>query len=431
METGFKKRQIEDNIFKLLIALSAFLLFILSLIFGPIVGFLIIIPFTLVTVGLYELYIKYNQKNYHSSNVGGYLLYLGGLLLFGATCDLFFVFCISHNLYEDILQNLPNWGFLIAIFALAISVINGINRDILIRNDLDVIKQELSEIKKHLKIQNAQNDPSVQEKKKSLKKILDEISIDCKFIVGVCIIITIVLLCYDFLSQFNNPRIDIAGDCIRLLASIAIPLIFVYYTYIKHNELRFISALGGLVEEIINNTKKLTDRALNEQTDKMKAKIQENRNNERIWVATEKSLSLTNFNSPYGNFFRKYLPLTNYFYMINQGFFSDKISLKIEEGTKSAIAEKYDTYSKINVNFQGFENDLREIENIAEIDLFTEYKNLRDRSIQFEDKNYKKFLKESVAVVKELNNLYPQIDKEEEIADLANELSGVIDDNRS
>jgi len=225
------------------------------------------------------------------------------------------------------------------------------------------------------------------------------------------------------------PYEEIFKVFIQLIVPVILALIFVDYTFHKTNELRFIHALGNLVEEMIDNTTKLTDEAFDMQLKEFPEKIQKKIEGENQWIGFGKSPSFTNWSSDYGNFFRKYLPITNYFYFINQGFFNAEVSSKIVDGSKSHIATVFNAYSKINVNIQQFENILQYIEPIEAVNFRQQYFRIRDSA--FEGKDYKEFIEYSISIIDALYKLYPEIDKQTEIVELKEKLSGVLNDKGS
>jgi hypothetical protein len=240
----------------------------------------------------------------------------------------------------------------------------------------------------------------------------------------------VVVIIYLFAAQtVGGTRIEVLGAGLQLMITVALAFVLVDFTFHKTNEKRFIHALGNLVQEMIDNTTKLTDEAFNTQLKDFPEKIQKKLNGEKQWIGFGKSPSFTNWNSNYGNFFLKYLPTTNYYYFINQGFFNAKISSKIEEGSKSHIATVFDAYSKINVKIQQCENIFQNTERIEAVDFQQTYFWIRNSA--FEDWDCKKFMKDSVSIIEKLNELYPEIKKKEKIAKLREQLKDDLDDQQS
>jgi len=252
---------------------------------------------------------------------------------------------------------------------------------------------------------------------KSLRDLIQGMSPSIKLRYEIIFLIIIICSYYYAFFNFCYWQKEIIDSVIRLLIPVFLALIFVDYTFHKTNEYRFLQSLSDLVQEMIDNTKKLTDEVFNYEIGQLEGKIQR-----KEWVGFGKNPSFTNWNNNYGNFFLKYLPSSNYYFFINQGFFNMKISKKIGNGERERIAKMYEVYSKINVGIQGFENWMREKNVYLKSDEFQTFY-YQIRAVNFEVSGFENFLQESCATIETINNLFPDIRKGNEIAELKKKIS--------
>lgn len=216
---------------------------------------------------------------------------------------------------------------------------------------------------------------------------------------------------------FNDQQKGIIDAIIRIAIPAILAYLFVNYTFHKTGEYRFLQSLSDLVQEMINNTKKLTNEAFDYEIGQLKGKIQR-----KEWVGFGKSPSFTNWNNNYGNFFLKYLPTSNYYFFINQGFFNTEICKKIGDGERERIAKMYDRYSQINAGIQGFENQMRGKNEYLNMDDFREFY-YHIRTINFEVSGFKNFLQDSCDTIETINHLFPEIGKDSEIVELKKKIN--------
>jgi hypothetical protein len=268
-------------------------------------------PILLAVIATYEFYRQNNKK----LDWGEILPYFSGALLLMVVFELLLVSLFFNDTYTNIIKSLPDWNFIIAIFSLSLAVLIGYGGKVSTKKDLKSIQNELREIKSYMKDRKDENmtkeERETTEKKKSLISIWDkfqQLSINRQFLIEILILIFIVAILYGVLFYYGFYLItDSYKIFIQLGISVIIPLLFVHYTFHKANELRFLHALGNLVDEMIQNTSNLTDEAFNDRIEKLENKIQKNE-----WVGFEKFPSLTDW-SDNDNFYQKYLPTTKYF----------------------------------------------------------------------------------------------------------------------
>jgi hypothetical protein len=271
---------------------------------------------------------------------------------------------------------------------------------------------------------NSKNDDDSNSKKKiSIKKITGDMKLDWynlspkqQLFVWIVILLFVNLLYYiPIKSIIQQSYEDLIDSIYNLFILVWITLIFVYYTYQRVNEIRFIEALSDMVHEIIVNLERLSDESFEEQIKNIPKKMENG-----DWAGFDKWPSFTNWSSDPTNFYLKYLPTTNYFYFVSQGFFSSRFANKIDEGTKQIIAKTYFKFSRINNTIQGLENQL-----------LRRHRNLPEnyREIFYSKRNYyfslyytTDFMKESIAPIQKLQELYPEIKKENELYALKEKL---------
>jgi len=191
-----------------------------------------------------------------------------------------------------------------------------------------------------------------------------------------------------------------------IITSAIVAICFVSYTYHRTNELRYFHALEGLITEMRSNNEKLANKKFNDQI----CKIQEKIGNQ--WVGFDKEPSFTDWSNSFGNFYLKYLPTTNYYYFIQQGFLNERISKEIEGGTKGSIAKIFGVYTAFNCLIQNYENSIKDkhVADLNSIKFKDIYEGYRENACKMNFyENYNKFMEESNSVVETLEKLLQKI----------------------
>lgn len=220
------------------------------------------------------------------------------------------------------------------------------------------------------------------------------------------ILIVVVNLVYFFGVRNFFVGYTLIDAIFNLIILIWVTLVFVYYTYQRTNELRFIEALSDLVKEMIENTERLLIKSIDDQIKNIPLKY-----TNKSWVGFDKRPSFTNWVLDETNFYLKYLPTSSYYYFINQGFFNSKYAYKLEDGIKQIIAKIYFVYYLISRDIQIYEN----LE-LGWCERWTRPlpENYRDRYYYIINKGKKlyetqDFIKESIDVLNKIITDYPEI----------------------
>jgi hypothetical protein len=226
----------------------------------------------------------------------------------------------------------------------------------------------------------------------------------------------------------DNQGIDAA---VTVITSIIISYLIVDYSVARADIIHYNEVLLKFVRELVVNTGRLTENSLEEQIDKILC--------EKIpigdYPGVDKYPSFTNWstNSDSYNFYLKYLPTTEYYYFINQGFFNSPCGKSLDEGIKEKIARVYAYQSRLNNTIQDFEEELQkkyvflsdvrfnDVNKISNKQNFDRLKNDYFETINsvFKESPYfsdlKGFVEYSNTAIKELYKQYPEIQKSIEI----------------
>jgi hypothetical protein len=153
--------------------------------------------------------------------------------------------------------------------------------------------------------------------------------------------------------NLDNKGIDLASG---VITSFIVAYALIDYSIARTDVIHYNDVLSKFFKELVENTERLTENSLKEQVSKII--------NEKIpdgnYPGFDKSPSFTNWSttSDSENFFLKYLPSTEYYYFITQGFFNSSYGISINDSIKERIARIYAYQSKLNRVIQDFEEEL-------------------------------------------------------------------------
>jgi len=226
------------------------------------------------------------------------------------------------------------------------------------------------------------------------------------------LIITIIYYLVFIITAKDNPFLDLI---LAIITSFAIAYGFIEYTVNKSDEIRIYSAISALIREMINNSKRLTRECLDEEINNIPDKIKNNQ-----WAGFGKFPSFTNWSNDKNNFYLKYLPMTQYYYLINQGFFGDPRAADINNGIKEKLARIYAIYSRINNKIQEYEDKIQDgKETLANIDFTINYNLILVESMpSWYCSTPTDFLKYSYDTIQQLNSRFPDTENTKELLDL-------------